>query len=76
MRHGVAKDATIHGLRVVEALGGGTISGVTNATGKVVDSAERQIYQMRVASYGNHMWDDAVDLATDQFEAVGNNACL
>ena len=59
-----------HGLRVVDASGGRTISGVTNALDKVVDSAERQIYQMSTASYGNHMWDNAVDLATDQFEVV------
>ena len=72
IRHDVAKHATIQELRVVDASGGGTISSM------MVDSAER-IYQMRIASYGNHMWDNAVDLATGQFEVVvvvaaGNNA--
>ena len=31
-----------------------------NSMGKVVDSAERQIFQVNIASYGNHMWDNPV----------------
>ena len=68
--YGVAKHATIHGLRVVDAAGGGTISGGTKAVDGVVDLAERQIYQMSIPSNGNFLVDNAVDLATDQFEVV------
>ena len=46
---------------------------------RVFDSAERQSYQMSIASYGNYLVDNAVDLVTDQFEdvvvvAAGNTA--
>ena len=55
---------------MVDASGRRTISGVTSAMDKVVDSAERQIYKMSIASYGNHMCDNAAGLATDHFEVV------
>ena len=45
----------------------------------MVDSAERQIFQMSIAGYDNYMWVNALDFATDKFEVVvvgaaGDNA--
>jgi len=70
IQYGVAKHATIHGMQVVGSDGRGTIIGVLYAMDEVVSSAERQIFQMSIASSASTMWDNAVDTATNSYAAI------
>eukprot|EP00450_Noctiluca_scintillans_P037068 CAMPEP_0194551052 /NCGR_PEP_ID=MMETSP0253-20130528/96025_1 /TAXON_ID=2966 /ORGANISM="Noctiluca scintillans" /LENGTH=715 /DNA_ID=CAMNT_0039398505 /DNA_START=31 /DNA_END=2178 /DNA_ORIENTATION=+ len=63
LQYGVAKHATIHGMQVLTAAGGGSLSGILNAMSHVMDEGHA-IYQMSIGSATNSLWDYTVEHVT------------